>query len=97
MDPRIAFVGRLATSGWRPYFGWGGGTMLLLAYKFAFIDAPMAGITLPEGHFNGLNVALGLFLGAFVARTVDKHLARKAGVPDEPSPSGGLVNQAAIT
>lgn len=83
---------KLATSGWRPLFGWGGGLMLLGALKFAYIDAPMAGIGLPGEYYMGLNTALGLFLGAFVARGVEKHLERGATT----SPTGGLVNNHAI-
>lgn len=66
--------------------------MLLGALKFAYIDAPMAGIALPGEYYMGLNTALGLFLGAFVARGVEKHLERNG-----PVPGGGLVNPAAIT
>ena len=85
-------LGKLATSGWRPLFGWGGGLMLLCAVKFAYMDAPMAGIGLPGEYYMGLNTALGLFLGAFVARGVEKAIERG----QTASPTGGLVNNDAI-
>lgn len=81
-------LGRIASSGWRPVFGWGGGVMLLNALHFALVGAPRAGITLDGSYYNFLLGALGLFIGAFVARTVDKHLERQAAP---------LVNQAAIS
>ena len=87
-------LGKLATSGWRPLFGWGGGALLLTSLKFAYIDAPMAGVQLADAYYMGLNTCLGLFLGAFVARGVEKHMERRApGV----SPTGGLVNNTAIS
>ena len=86
-------LGKLATSGWRPIFGWGGGLMLLSAIKFAYIDAPVAGLQLADADYNGLNVALGLFIGAFVARGVEKAINNQAA---PTSPTGGLVNNAAI-
>lgn len=87
-------LGRIAQSGWRPVFGWGGGLMLLNALHFAYIEAPRLGLTLSDGYYTGLNVALGLFLGAFVARGVEKYMERQ-GAP--PSPTGGLVNNQAIS
>lgn len=71
--------------------------MLLGALKMAYIDAPMAGIQLGGDYYMGLNAALGLFLGAFVARGVEKHMERRAGVQSAPSPTGGLVNNGAIS
>ena len=94
-DYARGLLGKIATSGWRPLFGWGGGFMLLAALKFAYMDAPAAGIQLSDGYYNGLNMCLGLFLGAFVARGVEKYMAQ--GPRAEPAPGGGLVNQEAIT
>jgi len=88
-------LGKLATSGWRPLFGWGGGFMLLCALKFAYMDAPMACIGLPGEYYMGLNTCLGLFLGAFVARGVEKHMER--GPRTQQAPGGGLVNNEAIS
>jgi hypothetical protein len=93
-------VGRIATSGWRPLFGWGGGFMLLCALKFAYMDAPLQGIGLPDGYYMGLNTCLGLFLGAFVARGVEKHMERAnrpGAAPPYTAPSGGLTNNEAIS
>lgn len=84
-------LGRLGQSGWRPYWGWGLGTMLLLAVKFALLDAPMRGIVLPESYYNFLLAALGVFVATFVTREVGKHLERQT-----PAPGGGLVNNEAI-
>lgn len=85
-------VARLAQGGWRPAFGWGGGFVILWAYKFAFIDAPSRAIHLSGEHLTALNVAAGIFIGAFITREVGKHLERTGG-----SPTGGLVNNAALS
>lgn len=85
-------LARLAQSGWRPLFGWLGGLTLLIALKFAYITAPIEGIALPGEYYTGLNTALGLFLGAFVARGVEKHFDRSRA----PTPEGGLVNNGAL-
>lgn len=85
-------LGRVAQSGWRPAFGWGGGFIILSAYKFAFIDAPSRAIHLSGDHLTALNVAAGIFIGAFITREVGKHLERQT-----PAPGGGLVNNAAIS
>lgn len=92
LDYARNLLGRLATSGWRPLFGWGGGLMLLSAVKFAYVDAPRLGVDLTDSYYNGLNVCLGLFLGAFVARGLEKAAERHQG-----SPTGGLVNNQAIS
>lgn len=84
-------LARVSQSGWRPAFGWGGGTVLILAYKFAFIDAPLAGIALSGEYYFGLNAAATLFIGAFIARGVEKQMEIRA-----PLPGGGLINNAAI-
>lgn len=85
-------VARIAQSGWRPVFGWGGGLMLLNALHFAYIEAPRLGIVLTDGYYTGLNIALAAFLGAFVARGIEKAAERHQG-----SPTGGLVNRAAVS
>lgn len=54
-------LGRIASSGWRPVFGWGGGFMLLSALHFAYIEAPRASIVLTDGYYTGLNLALAAF------------------------------------
>lgn len=90
-------LAKLAQSGWRPLFGWLGGLTLLIALKFAYITAPLEGIGLPGEYYMGLNTALGLFLGAFVARGIEKHMERGGAARAEPSPSGGLVNNQAIS
>lgn len=97
MDPLFVtnylrnLLARMSQSGWRPFFGWGGGSILLLALKFAYIDAPLRGLVLGGDYYMGLNTVLGIFIGAFVARGVEKHLERQT-----PAPGGGLVNPAAI-
>jgi len=90
-------LAKLAQSGWRPIFGWGGGLMLLGALKFAYMDAPMAGVALSDGYYTGLNTALGLFLGAFVARGVEKHMQNRSEAAPYVAPTGGAVNNAAIS
>lgn len=84
-------VARAVQSGWRPYFGWGGGTVILMAYKFAFIDAPTLGIALGSEYYFALNTAAGIFVAAFITREVGKHLERATAAP-----GGGLVNNAAL-
>lgn len=97
MDPLFitnylrGLLGRLGQGGWRPYWGWGLGTMLLLAVKFALLDAPSRGITLDGSYYNFLLGVLGIFVATFVTREVGKHLERT-----HASPSGGLVNNQAI-
>ena len=84
---------RLGQSGWRPYWGWGLGTMLLLAVKFALLDAPMHGIELDERYYNFVLAVLGIFVATFITREVGKHLERT----NPPSPTGGIINNAAIS
>lgn len=87
-------LGRLASSGWRPYFGWGLGTMCLLAVKFAALDAPAQGIHLDGAYYTFVLGLLGAFLATFVTREVGKYLER--GPRAEPAPGGGMVNPAAL-
>lgn len=84
-------LAKASQSGWRPAFGWGGGAVIILAYKFAFIDAPLAGLTLSGEYYLALNAAAGLFIGAFIARGVEKQMEIRA-----PLPGGGLVSSAAL-
>lgn len=79
-------VARLAQGGWRPFFGWGGGLVMLWALKFAYVDAPLQGVALPDGYYTGLNTALTIFIGAFIARAVEKVVTQ----------NGGLVNNEAL-
>lgn len=84
-------LGRLGQSGWRPYFGWGLGTVCLLSVKFALLDAPRAGIELDGAYYNFVLGVLGIFVATFLTREVGKHLERQT-----PAPGGGLVNPAAL-
>lgn len=93
-------LARLGQGGWRPFFGWGLGLMCLMSVKFALIDAPRQGVQLDPGYYNFLLGVLGIFVATFITREVGKHLERKGPPPahvPSPSPSGGLVNQAAIS
>lgn len=86
---------RLGQGGWRPYWGWGLGTILLLAVKFALIDAPKLQIALPSEYYNFLLGVLGIFVATFITREVGKHLERTA--PPRPAhEDGGLVNNGAL-
>lgn len=86
---------RLGQGGWRPYWGWGLGTILLLAVKFALIDAPKLQIALASEYYNFLLGVLGIFVATFITREVGKHLERTA--PPRPAhEDGGLVNNGAL-
>lgn len=86
-------LGRIASSGWRPYFGWGLGTMCLLAVKFALLDAPRAGIALDGAYYTFVLGCLSLFVATFITRAVEKDRERRAGYV---SPTGGLQNNQAL-
>lgn len=83
-------LGKFGQGGWRPYWGWGLGSILLLAIKFALYDAPLRGIALDSNYYNFLLGALGIFVATFITREVGKHLERQAQMP-----GGGLINPAA--
>lgn len=75
-----ALLAKIAQSGWRPLFGWGGGLICIAAMKFAYIDAPVERIGLSDAYYTGLNVLIGLFIGAFIARGVEKQLDARAPI-----------------
>lgn len=82
---------RLAQGGWRPVFGWGGVPFFYSLLKFSYIDAVANQLPLPEGYYLAVNTLFGLYLGAFIARGVEKVVERH-----QTSPTGGLVNNEAI-
>ena len=89
-------IGRLATSGWRPYVGWGGGFLCYQLIYFAAVTVPREHLTV-DGQFYWFVVAIvSLYVSTFITRGVEKHMERQAQA-QSPSHTGGLVNQAAIT
>lgn len=76
---------RVAERGWRRAFGWLG---VLVAY-YTFIYAPSNGIAVDTG---AVNAFLTMVTGTFVMRGVEQiNRIRTTG-----SPTGGLVNDAAL-
>jgi len=88
-------LGKFGQGGWRPYWGWGLGSILLIAIKFALYDAPKSGIVLDANYYNFLLGALGIFVATFITREVGKHLERQAQQQAQV-PGGGLVNNGAL-
>jgi len=92
-------IGRLANSGWRPIFGWGGVPFFYTLLKFSYIEAVANQIPLPDGYYLAVNALFGLYLGAFVARGVEKAVERhQNGSPagGNRMPEGGVVNNNAL-
>lgn len=92
-------IARLANSGWRPVFGWGGVPFFYTLLKFSYIEAVANQLPLPDGYYLAVNALFGLYLGAFVARGVEKAVERHQNgrmQPNAPTPEGGLVNNGAL-
>lgn len=92
-------LAKIANSGWRPIFGWGGVPFFYTLLKFSYIEAVASQLPLPDGYYLAVNALFGLYLGAFVARGVEKAVERHQNgrtQPNSPTPEGGLVNQGAL-
>ena len=76
---------RFVETGWRRAFGWLG----FAVGFFSYIYAPMHSLAV---NYDAVNLFLTFSTGAFVARGVEKTLSNRATL----SPSGGLVNNAAL-
>ena len=91
-DYARGLLGKAATSGWRPFFGWAGGIFTLQLLYFAFITVPTQNLNVPDQFYWGVLGWVTLYISTFVARGVEKQMELRA-----PLPGGGLVNNTAIT
>jgi len=88
-------LGRLATSGWRPYVGWGGGFLCYQLVYFAAVTVPREHLTVDPQFYWFILGIVSLYVSTFITRAVEKHVERQ--MQASPSPTGGLVNNAAIS
>lgn len=82
----------VAQSGWRPFWGFGGGFLSLKLVWFAAIDVPTRGLSVPDGFYVFILGFVSLYVSTFIVRAVEKHAERQA----QASPTGGLVNNVSI-
>lgn len=85
---------RAAQSGWRPFWGFGGGYLSLKLVWFAAIDVPERGLSVPDQFYWFVLGFVSLYVSTFIVRGVEKHMERQAPTI---APTGGLVNNSAIT
>lgn len=92
-------LAKIANSGWRPIFGWGGVPFFYTLLKFSYIEAIRDNLALPDGYYLGVNALFALYLGAFIARGVEKAVERHQNntpIGGNRMPEGGIVNNGAL-
>lgn len=87
-------LGKLATSGWRPYVGWGGGFLCYQLIYFAAVTVPREHLQVDPQFYWFILGVVSLYVSTFITRGVEKYMDR--GPRMEPAPGGGLVNNTAL-
>jgi len=82
---------RLATSGWRPYVGWGGGYLCYQLIYFAAVTVPRDNLAVDPQFYWFILGVVSLYVSTFFGRGIEKYMERA-----QQSPTGGLVNNNAI-
>jgi len=72
-----ALVGKLGKEGWRPYYCWAGGTIILWGSLQLWVKGVASGQYAPEYFLIQFNIATGLMLGALGLRGIEKFVEQQ--------------------